>query len=91
MVIDRRQVICDNSIAMRDSSSEARKSLDCLAANANHDPEAEARADCHTSSGGAAWRRLSNVPSFGRLLMAAPAAIENSPKRDRSGLRSVDL
>jgi len=37
------------------------------------------------------WRRLSNVPSFGRLLMAAPEGLEKSPKRDRSGLRSVDL
>jgi antitoxin Phd len=37
------------------------------------------------------WQRLSHVPSFGRLLMAAPLAEGDVPKRDRSGLRKVDL
>ncbi len=33
------------------------------------------------------WQRLSQVPSFARLLMAAPVGIEELPRRDRSGLR----
>jgi prevent-host-death family protein len=37
------------------------------------------------------WQRLSHVPSFGRLLMAAPLAEGDLPKRNRSGLRKVDL
>jgi antitoxin Phd len=37
------------------------------------------------------WRRLSHVPSFGRLLMAAPLAGNEVPKRNRSGLRKADL
>ena len=37
------------------------------------------------------WQRLSNVPSFGRLLMMAPSAIREVPKRSRSGLRKADL
>jgi antitoxin Phd len=37
------------------------------------------------------WQRLSHVPSFGRLLMAAPLADGDVPKRDRSGLRKGDL
>lgn len=36
------------------------------------------------------WRRLSNVPSFGRLLMSAPEGIE-AVERDRSPPRDVDL
>jgi len=37
------------------------------------------------------WQRLSHVPSFGRLLMAAPVAGSEAPKRNRSGLRKADL
>jgi prevent-host-death family protein len=37
------------------------------------------------------WERLSHVPSFGRLLMAAPVSAADLPKRSRSGLRKVDL
>lgn len=37
------------------------------------------------------WQRLSHVPSFGRLLMAAPLTATDMPKRNRSGLRKVDL
>ena len=37
------------------------------------------------------WERLSQVPSFGRLLMAAPMAPDDLPPRDRSALRSADL
>jgi antitoxin Phd len=35
------------------------------------------------------WQRLSNVPSFGRLLMSAPLAPGDLPERDRSPLREV--
>ena len=37
------------------------------------------------------WQRLSQVPSFGRLLMAAPLAPDDVPLRDRTPLRSADL
>jgi antitoxin Phd len=37
------------------------------------------------------WERLSHVPSFGRLLMAAPLAMDDLPNRNRSGLRTNDL
>jgi prevent-host-death family protein len=37
------------------------------------------------------WERLSHVPSFGRLLMAAPLTADDVPKRNRSGLRKIDL
>jgi prevent-host-death family protein len=37
------------------------------------------------------WERLSNVPTFGRLLMAAPLAADDLPGRDNSGLRTTDL
>ena len=37
------------------------------------------------------WERLSHVPTFGRLLMAAPLAEDDLPIRDRSVLRTVDL
>jgi len=37
------------------------------------------------------WERLSHVPSFGRLLMAAPLVADELPRRNRSGLRKVDL
>ena len=35
----------------------------------------------------AEWERLSHVPSFGRLLMAAPLAADDLPRRNRSGAR----
>jgi antitoxin Phd len=37
------------------------------------------------------WERLSHVPTFGRLLMAAPLAADDLPSRNRSGPRKVDL
>jgi prevent-host-death family protein len=37
------------------------------------------------------WKRLSNVPSFGRLLMSAPVAPGDLPERDRSPLREIEL
>lgn len=37
------------------------------------------------------WERLSQVPSFGRLLMAAPEAASDLPKRSKSRLRPVGL
>ena len=37
------------------------------------------------------WQRLSQVPSFGRLLMAAPITPGDLPVRDRSPLRNADL
>jgi prevent-host-death family protein len=37
------------------------------------------------------WQRLSHVPSFARLLMAAPLSAADVPKRNRSGLRKADL
>lgn len=37
------------------------------------------------------WQRLSNVPSFGRLLMSAPLAAGDVPERDRSPLREVEV
>jgi len=37
------------------------------------------------------WQKLSNVPSFGRLLMSAPIEPGDLPERDRSPLRAVDL
>jgi antitoxin Phd len=33
------------------------------------------------------WERMSNVPTFGRLLMAAPLTAEDLPGRDNSPLR----
>jgi len=35
------------------------------------------------------WERLSNVPSFGRLLMSAPPVV--FPKRDRKPMRDAGL
>ncbi len=35
------------------------------------------------------WERLSRVPSFGRLLMAAPLRPGDLPKRDRRPLRDA--
>ncbi len=37
------------------------------------------------------WERLSNVPSFGRLLMTAPLAADDLPGRDSSSLRKAGL
>lgn len=37
------------------------------------------------------WQRLSQVPSFARLLMSAPAGMKGIKRRDRSSLRKVDL
>ncbi|TYL78560.1 type II toxin-antitoxin system Phd/YefM family antitoxin [Bradyrhizobium cytisi] len=37
------------------------------------------------------WRRLSQVPSFGRLLMAAPVRTGDLPARNRSKLRKTDF
>jgi prevent-host-death family protein len=35
------------------------------------------------------WQRLSNVPSFGQLLVSAPLAPGDLPEQDRSPLREV--
>jgi len=37
------------------------------------------------------WERLSRVPSFGRLLMAAPVETEDLPDRDRTPIRRTDF
>jgi antitoxin Phd len=37
------------------------------------------------------WERLSTVPSFGRLLMAAPLTAGDLPSRDNSPLRKSGL
>jgi antitoxin Phd len=37
------------------------------------------------------WQRLSTVPSFGRLLMAAPLSADDLSGRNGSGLRTLDL
>jgi prevent-host-death family protein len=37
------------------------------------------------------WARLSNVPSFGRLLMSAPLAPEDVPERDLTPVRDAGL
>ncbi|MGH7101491.1 MAG: type II toxin-antitoxin system Phd/YefM family antitoxin [Acetobacteraceae bacterium] len=37
------------------------------------------------------WERLARVPSFGRLLMAAPVGPGDLPERDRAPLRTADL
>ena len=39
----------------------------------------------------AEWERLSRVPSFGRLLMAAPVEDADLPKRSRLRLRPAAL
>ena len=41
--------------------------------------------------GFAEWERLSRVPSFGRLLMAAPLEPGDVPERSRVGARSAGL
>ena len=40
--------------------------------------------------GFAEWERLSRVPSFGRLLMAAPLEEGDLPARDSAPIRSAD-
>jgi prevent-host-death family protein len=37
------------------------------------------------------WERLSRVPSFGRLLMAAPVEPEDLPERDRTPIRQAEF
>lgn len=37
------------------------------------------------------WERLSQVPSFGRLLMSAPSDFDDMPSRDPSPIRIADL
>ncbi len=37
------------------------------------------------------WERLSRVPSFGRLLMAAPLEPDGLPARNPGSLRDTDL
>jgi antitoxin Phd len=37
------------------------------------------------------WQRLSHVPTFGRLLMAAPLTGDDLPKRNRSPLRKSEV
>jgi antitoxin Phd len=39
--------------------------------------------------GFADWERLSRVPSFGRLLMAAPLAPDDLPERNRAPMRDA--
>ena len=39
----------------------------------------------------AEWERLSTVPDFGRLLMAAPLTAKELPGRDKSPLRKSGL
>ena len=41
--------------------------------------------------GFADWQRLSRVPSFGRLLMAAPLEPGDLPQRNRAPLRDAGL
>ena len=37
------------------------------------------------------WKRLSDVPSFGRMLMSAPIEEGDIPERDQTPLREVDF
>ena len=37
------------------------------------------------------WKRLSHVPSFGRLLMTIPVSPDDLPERNRTPLRTADL
>jgi antitoxin Phd len=37
------------------------------------------------------WERLSQVPSFGRLLMSAPLEDADLPRRSKAPLRQADL
>lgn len=36
------------------------------------------------------WERLSHVPSFGRLLMSAPAGVDELPARDSLPIRTAE-
>ena len=38
-----------------------------------------------------AWERLSDVPSFGRLLMSAPLEDGDAPPRSKAPLRDLEL
>jgi len=37
------------------------------------------------------WERLSHIPTFGRLLMAAPVAADDLPDRNASTSRTADF
>jgi antitoxin Phd len=37
------------------------------------------------------WERLSHVPSFGRLLSAAPLTVDDLPGRNRSPMRKSEI
>ena len=37
------------------------------------------------------WQRLSNVPTFGKLLAASPLMDDDLPGRGDAGLREIDL
>ncbi|WP_428491249.1 type II toxin-antitoxin system Phd/YefM family antitoxin [Rhodopila sp.] len=37
------------------------------------------------------WERLSQVPSFGQLLMSAPIGPDELPERDRTPLRTTEF
>jgi prevent-host-death family protein len=37
------------------------------------------------------WERLSHVPTFGRLLMAAPLSADDLPDRDNATSRPADV
>lgn len=37
------------------------------------------------------WQRLAHVPSFARLLMSAPIAAKDLPRRNRKPIRQVKL
>jgi antitoxin Phd len=37
------------------------------------------------------WERLAHVPSFGRLLMSAPIAAGDQPRRNRKPIRRAKL
>ena len=41
--------------------------------------------------GFADWQRLSNIPSFGRLLASAPVGLEDLPDRDQTPLQAAEL
>jgi len=41
--------------------------------------------------GFADWKRLSNVPSFGKLLRSAPLEPRDVPERNRAPVRDTDL
>ena len=41
--------------------------------------------------GFADWERLSQVPSFGRLLLSAPLEAEDLPERNRAPTRDAEL